>query len=201
MSTRRPSARTSAVIFVGVLAGALLSQTPVSAHTGHEVSGFGPGLLHPIAGPDHLLAMVAIGIVAVVAGTRRMSLLVPAGFLFGMTIGAVLAMNSITFGAIEIFVSLSVIASGVLCIARLRRNTLALPLAAAVLGLAHGQAHGAEVPLGAVPVSYLLGFLVTTAALHLVGAFAGLSIRHSDRIRMLVAAIVSGAGLAVLLGV
>lgn len=85
MSTRRPSARTSSVIFGGVLAGALLSQTPVSAHSGHGTSGTDSGLLHLLFSLHHLGALVALGILAtaigiltVVVGFRRMAVVLAA---------------------------------------------------------------------------------------------------------------------------
>lgn len=43
------------------------------AHTGHDAhtaGGFAAGFLHPITGIDHLLAMVAVGLLAVRAGAR-----------------------------------------------------------------------------------------------------------------------------------
>ncbi|MFN6977257.1 MAG: HupE/UreJ family protein, partial [Gemmobacter sp.] len=46
-----------------VFLGALLLSTPALAHTGHGgTSGLLAGLLHPVLGLDHLLAMVAVGI-------------------------------------------------------------------------------------------------------------------------------------------
>jgi hydrogenase/urease accessory protein HupE len=41
---------------------ALLSSTPVFAHTGDTSGGFTSGLSHPIGGLDHVLAMVAVGV-------------------------------------------------------------------------------------------------------------------------------------------
>ena len=42
-------------------AALLLTATTTAAHTGHGTGGFTSGLLHPMLGLDHLLAMAAIG--------------------------------------------------------------------------------------------------------------------------------------------
>ncbi|MEV8841895.1 HupE/UreJ family protein, partial [Klebsiella pneumoniae] len=47
----------------------------------------------------------------------------------------------------------------------------------AFFALAHGHAHGAELPEAATPVAYALGFVVATAILHGVGLVAGLVLK------------------------
>ncbi len=51
---------------------ALLAPSAALAHTGIGAHGapFVSGLLHPLLGPDHLLAMVAVGIFAAMTGGR-----------------------------------------------------------------------------------------------------------------------------------
>ena len=71
-------------VTVASLAGAvgvLLAASPAGAHTGHPVSGAGDGFLHPLTGPDHLLAMVAVGIVAATMARGRSTWVVPAAFV------------------------------------------------------------------------------------------------------------------------
>ena len=201
MSSRTLDPTTALIITGGILAGALLTQAPVSAHSGQGAYGVGTGLLHPISGADHLLAMVAVGIVAAIAGTRRIAILTPAAFLLGLVVGGVLSMASPAISGVEVAVSLSVFALGVLCLAGLRRATLLLPVTAAAFGLAHGQAHGAEIPLGASPITYVIGFLATSALLHLAGGIGGIALRNSHRSRILAGALITGAGAAALLGV
>src|SRR3546814_12475962 len=44
---------------------------PVSAHAGHDtLAGFAAGLLHPLSGVDHLLAMLMVGLWAGIAFPR-----------------------------------------------------------------------------------------------------------------------------------
>ena len=200
-SIARPRPITAALVTSAALGGALLTQSPVLAHVGHGAIGISSGLLHPISGPDHLLAMLAVGIVAAVAGTRRIAVLTPLGFLAGMVGGGVLAMNSISIAGVQLAIALSVITLGALCVAGIRRATLLLPMAAMAFGFAHGQAHGAEVPLSASPAAYIAGFVATSAALHLAGGLGGLALRRAPQARIAAGALISSAGIAVLFGV
>lgn len=56
------------------------------AHPGHNVSGFGAGLMHPVSGLDHLLAMLAVGLWAAQDGVRKVWLL-PATFITMLSVG------------------------------------------------------------------------------------------------------------------
>src|SRR5581483_10656439 len=60
--------------------------TPAFAHRGHVESGF----LHPLTGPDHVLAMVGAGMWAAFLAGRRpaAALLVPLAFMVMMAFGA-----------------------------------------------------------------------------------------------------------------
>ena len=50
----------------------LVLSTPALAHTGEGLSGgFIAGFLHPIAGLDHVTAMVAVGILGAFLGYRQ----------------------------------------------------------------------------------------------------------------------------------
>ena len=48
-----------------------LVATPAFAHTGGTVLGFHSGVLHPVYGLDHLMAMVAVGVWSAAQPTRR----------------------------------------------------------------------------------------------------------------------------------
>ncbi len=200
-TTTRPRRSTSAGILVASLGGALLTQAPALAHPGHGSIGLGTGLLHPISGPDHLLAMLAVGIVAAMAGTRRIAILTPIGFLIGMVLGGALAMSSVVVPGTELAISVSVLALGAMCMAGIRRDTLLLPAAAIAFGFAHGQAHGAELPASVSPAMFVIGFLVTTAVLHLAGGLGGLALRRSVQARITAGTLICSAGVALLLGV
>jgi len=136
------------------------------AHAGHgEQSHFFSGLSHPLLGPDHLLAMVAVGLWAAVAGGRALWAM-PLAFMAGMLGGGVLGFGGAALPVVEPAILASVIVIGALSALALR-----VPLGAALpglvlFGLAHGFAHGLEGPGGA---AYAAGFLIATGGLHLAG--------------------------------
>ncbi|MGX1309654.1 urease accessory protein [Amorphus suaedae] len=147
---------------------AALAPGPALAH------GFaGSGWLHPLTGPDHMLAMVLVGAWSAQLGGRALWT-VPAAFVAAMAAGALAARPGVVLPGTEIAVALSSVALGTaVALAR----PVAVPLAATAtlaFGLAHGAAHGVEAPVAA-GWSYLFGFLVTTAGLHIAG-LAGASL-------------------------
>jgi urease accessory protein len=143
------------------------------AHTGHhDVPGFLSGLSHPLTGPDHLAAMLAVGLWAGV-GARRRAWLPVTTFLVFMTCGAALGINGIALPGLEAGIAASVLVMGLLVATLARLPATASIVLVAVFALFHGSAHGAEMPFAAAPVVYGLGFLVSTAALHLSGIGLG----------------------------
>ena len=65
---------------------------PALAHTGHgDTHGLIHGFIHPLGGLDHVLAMVAVGLLAAQQGGRS-SWAVPAAFVTMMVLGAALGM-------------------------------------------------------------------------------------------------------------
>ena len=145
---------------------------PAAAHTGSAtVVSFVSGFLHPIGGLDHVLAMVAVGMLAALIGGRALWL-VPASFLGAMVIGSALGF-SLPFVELGIVASV-VILGAVVALAPRMPVTVAMALAAA-FGMFHGHAHGAEMPAAASAVLYGLGFVSATAALHLIGVGVGLA--------------------------
>jgi urease accessory protein len=78
-------------ILLGLLA--TLISTSAFAHTGHgDASGLMHGLMHPISGLDHVLAMVAVGVLAYLTG-GRMRLALPLSFMSAMLVGGLLGMS------------------------------------------------------------------------------------------------------------
>jgi len=162
--------RTAAAALAGLT---LLTAGPALAHTGHgPTSGFLAGATHPILGLDHVLAMVAVGLWAAMAGGRSVWL-VPAAFLVAMAAGGALGVAGFGLPAVETGIVLSVVALGALVAAK---ATLPAAAGMAVVGafaLFHGHAHGAEMPIADDGLAYGLGFLVATAALHGLGVGLG----------------------------
>lgn len=155
-----------------------LAAAGASAHTGHDVTSFAAGLVHPF-GADHLLAMVAVGLWSVFALPAHRAWEGPAAFLLALLGGALLAAAGRQPPLLEHAIAASVVLMGVmLVLTALRRPaTGGLALVAAV-GALHGMAHGAEAPLSASLAAYAAGFMLTTALMHLAGVGAGLALRR-----------------------
>ncbi|MEW6255210.1 MAG: HupE/UreJ family protein [Pseudomonadota bacterium] len=182
------------------LATVLLGLLPsiALAHTGAgDAHGFAHGFFHPLTGIDHVLAMVAVGILAWQCGGRALWA-VPLAFVAVMVAGGVLGVSGLDLPFVEIAIALSVVVLGTAV-----ALGITLPLAAAmglagVFALFHGHAHGAEMPEDASGLAYGLGFVLATAALHLAGLGLGMGIarlgeRHG-------AALVRMSGAAIALG-
>ena len=75
-------------IKAALLASALVASSSAMAHPGHA-EGALAGLMHPLTGADHLLAMVAVGLWAAQLGGRAQWLL-PASFVGFLAAGGAL---------------------------------------------------------------------------------------------------------------
>ena len=159
--------RTPLVLAALLLPGAALAHTGTGAHG----TPFAAGVLHPLLGADHLLAMVAVGLLAAITGGRAI-LAFPASFVGGMVAGGVLGFGGAALPIVEPAILASVVLLG-LAVACAVRLPLALASAAvAAFGVAHGYAHGLEAPaLGGA--AYAAGFVLATVALHGVGLALG----------------------------
>jgi urease accessory protein len=197
----RLSARRALLVTGGIVAGFLLPAAPALAHPGHGLNGLGDGMVHPLTGPDHLLAMVAVGVVAAFASSRRVAWFTPLAVVGGMLVGGVLGLAGLSLPGTETAIAVSVVALGVLVATAARRDGLWLPVLVGLFGAAHGVAHGAEAPSAASPVAFVAGFVAVTVALHASGALAGLALRRAPAARVAAGALVSGAGLALLTGI
>lgn len=144
---------------------ALVAPIPALAHDGHE-AGLVAGFLHPLTGPDHLAAMVAVGLWAGILGGRAM-LRLPVAFLGGMVFGGALAAVGIAIPFVEHGILASVIVLGALVAGAARLPAVVAMAMAAGFGLLHGHAHGVE--LAADFGASVPGFLVATALLHGAG--------------------------------
>lgn len=148
--------------------------SPALAHTGvGAVHGFGAGLMHPLTGVDHLLAMVAVGLWAgLVGGRARWAY--PLAFVAMMVIAGLWGMSGASLPGVEIGIAVSVVILGLAIALRSTPPLAAGAAACAIFAIFHGHAHGAELPEGASSLGYALGFVLATVALHGIGlALAG----------------------------
>jgi urease accessory protein len=155
------------------------------------VHGFGFGLLHPLFGLDHVLAMVAVGLWAgLVGGKARFTY--PAAFVAMMVLAGLWGMSGAELRGVEIGIAVSVVVLGLAIALNLTPPLAAGTAACAIFAIFHGHAHGAELPDGASGLGYAIGFVLATAALH--GAGLGLAAVLAARAPLL--ARVAGGGLA-----
>lgn len=161
-------ARTAAALLVGLqLAG------PTFAHeSGGPAGGFFSGLLHPVAGPDHVIAMIAVGLWGAYLGRPALWLL-PVVFPLVMAAGGAAGVLGLPLPGVELGIALSAIALGG-AVAWGWRAPLALAaVLVGVFAVFHGHAHGTELPQSADPIAYSLGFVIATGLLHLTGIAFG----------------------------
>lgn len=141
------------------------------AHPGHDFGSLGTGFAHPLGGADHVLAMVALGLLAAQFGGRALWML-PLAFVGAMLVGGALGWAGMSFGAVELAILASVIVLGALVAGAARLPVGAMAATAGIFGFAHGWAHGAEGP-GQGLLAYAFGFALATALLHGAGILTG----------------------------
>ena len=163
------------------------------AHTDSgRADGLLAGLLHPVSGLDHVLAMVAVGLWGAQLGAPAIWLL-PLTFPLVMAFGGMLGLMGVPLPGAEVGIALSALMLGLAIVTAWRP---ALWAAAAVVGffaIFHGHAHGTELPAGASGLAYSLGFVAATGALHACGIGIGVVQRWSAGQLVLRA---TGAGVA-----
>jgi urease accessory protein len=174
--TARPvPRRLSAAPVAALLAAALmLLATPALAHTGQGVAGgFITGFMHPITGPDHVVAMVAVGMWGAFLGAPAIWLL-PIVFPMVMAFGGVLGVLGVPIHGIETGIALSAIGLGAMVAFAARPPLWVAAVLVGTFAIFHGYAHGAELPGATNPLAYGIGFVLATGLLHLCGIAFGL---------------------------
>lgn len=152
----------------------LLAAGPAEAHTGTGLAGgFAAGFLHPLTGPDHLLAMVAVGLWGAFLGPPLVVAL-PVIFPAFMAVGGVLGIAGVPFPPVELGIAVSVLLLGGAIAGAVRASIWTACLVVTLFALFHGYAHGQELPSAADPIGYSVGFVLATGMLHVVGILLGL---------------------------
>jgi len=164
-----PSARRSAA-----LASLVFLSGAADAHSESTGSGLLAGLVHPLAGVDHLLAMVAVGIISVRMSRPGAIWKVPATFLLAMVAGAVCGYAGLFLPYAEAGIAASLIVLGAgIAVKLLPRRQRWMFAGVGLFGVFHGYAHGVELPAAAAPLFYSIGFLISSLFLHVCGIFIG----------------------------
>jgi len=146
---------------------------PALAHVGFgATSGLQSGFIHPFAGVDHLLAMVAIGIWAAQVGGRA-KWVIPATFVSVMILAGAIGMFGVEIPFVEVGIVLSVIVLGLLIAGAVKWSLPVGALLVTLFAFFHGHAHGTEIPVGVDAIPYSAGFSIATVILHAVGILLG----------------------------
>lgn len=183
----------------------VLAPTIAFGHPGHgDSGGFVHGFEHPLGGLDHILAMVAVGVLAYVLGGRALWL-VPGAFVAMMAVGFLLGLGGVGLPFVELGIALSSVVIG--AAAAWGRP---LPAAAAmalvgVFAIFHGHAHGAEMPADSAALGYALGFMAATAILHAAGIAASIGVarlvgRYGRQLAQVAGGLFALGGVGVLAG-
>lgn len=175
------------------------------AHDGTNLGlgGFLSGIVHPVLGYDHLLAMLSVGIISAQIGGRAIWT-VPSTFVAVMAVGGVLGLMNIGLTVTELGIAVSLVILGLVIAAERRIPMLAVMIGVGFFAIFHGYAHGTEMPDTAEPVLYALGFLVGTAMIHIAGVVIGDISRHYERGKVVLrvgGALIAVVGLLFIFGV
>lgn len=153
-----------------LLVAMILMPLPAMAHTGRDAGGFLSGLLHPLTGTDHMLAMIAVGLWAANLGGRAHWAL-PLAFVVALLAGGIAGVTGLRMPLVEPAILASLVVLGVATAIALRVPLAAALAGTAAFGLAHGLAHGSEVVDGFAP--FAGGFVLASLGLHLTGLMIG----------------------------
>jgi urease accessory protein len=154
----------------------LAAVSPAFAHTGSVSGGLIGGLSHPLFGPDHVAAMVAVGLWGAFLGAPAMFIL-PVVFPLVMAVGGMLGILGVPLPGIEIGIAVSAAVLGMMVALAARPPLTVAAIIVGAFAIFHGHAHGAELPPGADAVAYSSGFVIATGLLHLTGIGFGLLAR------------------------
>ena len=145
---------------------------PALAHPGHALeSGFTAGLLHPLTGLDHLLALLAVGLWS---RWQRHGVVLPPVLLALMALGASMAPLLPAMPALETSIAATVLLLGVLAAFALRVPDALSIATVGLCGFLHGLAHGREL----AGMASGAGFLLASAAVMALGALPGVRVRR-----------------------
>ena len=166
-----------------VLLSISLLAAPASAHhpNGSEipsnfVQGFLSGIGHPVIGIDHLVFVVAIGLLA--ALSKKLGRFIPVTFVVATAIGTAIYLQNIDLPVPELIISASVLVMGIFLAREKQVNWATITAIGAIAGIFHGYAYGESI-VGAETTAlgaYLLGFCSIQLAISAIAFYVGRSI-------------------------
>ena len=133
------------------------------AHPGHDAGlSFAAGALHPLAGIDHLFALLAVGLLAARMGGRA-TIAIPAAFLTLLGAGLAIGYAGVQLVFMEAAILVSILVCALLALAPPRRLPVATSALVGVFALFHGNVHGCEAAAGIGREPYASGLMMTSA--------------------------------------
>jgi urease accessory protein len=155
----------------------LILAGPAAAHTeGGLAGGFGSGFAHPLLGPDHIAAMVAVGMWGAFLGAPAIWVL-PIVFPLVMAFGGILGILGVPLPGVEVGIAVSAVVLGLMVALAVKPHLAVAAVIVGAFAIFHGYAHGAELPEGGNAMAYSAGFVIATGVLHLCGIAIGLLTR------------------------
>jgi urease accessory protein len=181
--------RIPAAIVATLIAQPAFAHADPSAHASAAA-----GFLHPLMGPDHLLAMVAVGVLTTLQPRLAGRVALPAAFVTGMAAGIALAALGIALPMAEPMILASILVLGAVLALSIRLPVFGGVAMVGVFGLCHGTAHGVEMG-SASALPFGLAVLAATALLHGAGAALGSAVVSLLRSQSTLMLRMFGAGL------
>lgn len=172
----------------------------VFAHGSHG-GGFMAGFTHPILGIDHNVVLLGTGLLGYLLNQKQWYFY-PLAFILLMAIGGFLGIGQEATVAIEKFIAFSAVFVGLAIGFRFQFNNIIGLGLIALFGLAHGFAHGAEMPDDTTPLQYISGFVIGAALLALLGWGVGRLVNRQSNTQRLITflgGILAGAGMIFLI--
>jgi urease accessory protein len=147
---------------ISLTAVSLLLPVLAQAHTGHDSgASFMAGVMHPLAGMDHLLALIATGLLAWrMAGRERIRIAV--AFPALLCVGALIGLAGYELPITEIMIALSIAVLALLALKPPRRLPFSAVGLTALFALFHGHAHGLEAAGAVAAGSFVAGIMVSS---------------------------------------
>jgi urease accessory protein len=160
----------------------LMAVSPlVFAHPGHLSGGLYAGLSHPLTGLDHLMALVLAGILIGTGKAGKARMLIPAmvsalavGALAGVFLGSQSWIEASIMLSIPVFLVVHFLSANMI-------RKIALGVYSGFF-VAHGWAHGVE--MSGDPLTFILGFLFSSAMVMLLSAFVTRKLTEYKMTRM-----------------
>ncbi|TAK64485.1 HupE/UreJ family protein [Methylobacter sp.] len=176
-----------------LIAALFLVSPSLYAHTGGHIDhSLMSGLLHPLTGIDHLLVLIAVGLIAAKQGGKALFAF-PAVFFGLMAAGALFNAYGVQIPFVESLLALSVAAFGLLVSIGQRQRSKILFLGVSFFAVFHGYAHAAEIPTDSSAVQYFSALMLMSLVICASGCVVGLT--TGKRINYLFSLICLSSGL------